>query len=311
MSAAIPGATALADQPIVDAHHHFFDLDRLYYPWLQDSPRHAFFLGDQRPIARSFLPEHYRRASARHDVVATVHVEAEVDRSLQLAETAWLGELNARTGLPSAVVAHAWLDTPEGHAVLEAQAANPLVRGIRSKPIVAATPDERVTGQRRSMQDPRWLEGYRRLAGLGLSFDLRIPCWHLEEAARVAFDHPDVPVVLNHTGFPWDRSAEGLALWRRGMRAIAAAPHVSLKLSCLCVPAAPWSLDAHRGVVREAIEIFGVERCMFASNVPPDTLQASFDTMIGAYKAMVADLPREDVHRLFHDNAARFYRLDL
>ena len=78
----------------------------------------------------------------------------------------------------------------------------------------------------------------------------------------------------------------------------------------LCIAREALS-NASKHAQAEAIEIFGVERCMFASNVPPDTLQASFDTMIGAYKAMVADLPREDVHRLFHDNAARFYRLDL
>jgi len=309
MPTTAPDISSLDDLQIIDAHHHFFDLDRLYYPWLQDSPRHPFFLGDQRPIARSFGPEDYRREASGHRVVGTVHVEAEVDRSLQIAETEWLTELNARSGLPSAIVAHAWFDTPNAAEVLESQAAFALVRGVRSKPVTGSSPDDDVSGQRRSMQDPRWLEGYRRLAGLGLSWDLRVPYWHLEEAACVALDHPDIPVVLDHTGFPWDRSPEGLALWRRGMRAIARAPHVWLKLSCVCVPGAPWSYAAHRDVVCEALDIFGVERCMFASNVPPDTLQASFDEMIRAYKAMVVDLPRADVEKLFHDNASRFYRL--
>jgi predicted TIM-barrel fold metal-dependent hydrolase len=305
----VPDVGALADLPFLDAHHHFFDLDRLYYPWLQDSPRHPFFLGDQRPLARQFLPEDYRRGASGHRVVGTVHVEAEVDRALQLAETEWLIELNAREGLPTAIVAHAWLDTPNAPEILEAQAAVSLVRGIRSKPVTSTSPDESVRGQRRSLQDPRWLDGYRRLAALGLSWDLRVPFWHLEEAARVALDHPDIPVVLDHTGFPWDRSEAGLALWRRGMRALAKAPHAWLKLSCLCVPGAPWSYQAHRDVVREAIDIFGTGRCMFASNVPPDTLQASFDTMLTAYKAMVVDFPRAAQEQLFHGNAARFYRI--
>ena len=56
----------------------------------------------------------------------------------------------------------------------------------------------------------------------GLSWDLRVPYWHLAEAAEVARQFPRIPIVLNHTGFPWDRSEEGLAAWRRGMEAVAA-----------------------------------------------------------------------------------------
>lgn len=311
MSEALPDISALAELPILDAHHHFWDLNRLFYPFLQDSPRHGFFLGDQRTIAHTFLPEHYRANTGEHNVVATVHVEAEADRSLQLAETQWLTDLNGQTGLPGVIVAHAWFDTPNAPDVLAAQAAFPLVRGIRSKPITGSSPTDDVTGQRRSMQDPKWLDGYRRLAELGLSWDLRVPYWHLEEAARVAGEHPDIPVVLNHTGFPWVRSAEGLAGWRRGMRAIAAIPHVSVKLSCVCVPGEPWSYMAHRDVVLEAIDIFGPQRCMFASNVPPDTIQATFIQMYDAYKAMSLGFTADERLAMFCGNAARFYRVGL
>ena len=30
--------------------------------------------------------------------------------------------------------------------------------------------------------------------------------------------HPEIPVVVNHLGFPWDRSDDGLAFWRDQMR---------------------------------------------------------------------------------------------
>ena len=40
------------------------------------------------------------------------------------------------------------------------------------------------------------------------------PVANLPEAARLVGDYPHIPVVLNHTGFPWDRSPEGLARWR-------------------------------------------------------------------------------------------------
>lgn len=309
MPEALPDLSALADLPILDAHHHFWDLGHLYYPFIQDSPRHSFFLGDQRPLARSFLPDDYLANTGSHRVVGTVHVEAEADRSCQLEETQWLTGLNGKHGLPTAIVAHAWFDLPNSADMLAAQAASPLVRGIRSKPVTGASPAEDVSGQPRSMQDRRWLEGYARLAEHRLSWDLRVPYWHLEEAAIVAGEHPDIPVVLNHAGFPWDRSEAGLNGWRAGMRALARVPHVWVKLSCVCVPGQPWSYSAHRDVVREAIDIFGPQRCMFASNVPPDTLQATFVQMMDAYKAMVIDFTREECEAMFCGNAAAFYRI--
>jgi predicted TIM-barrel fold metal-dependent hydrolase len=297
--------------PIVDAHHHFWRLDGgpLRYPWLQDSEPHDFFLGDYAALRRDYLPADYRADSAGLDVVATVHVEAECDRGQQVAETRWLTGLNAATGLPSAIVAHAWFHTANAQAVLEQQAQYPLVRGIRSKPVTAPGAGAMRRGLPGSMQDPRWLEGFRRLRGYGLSWDLRVPTWHLEEAAEVVASAPDIPVVLNHTGFPWDRSAAGLAMWRRGMRALAAHEQVYCKLSCLCLPDGAWREEENRPLVREAIDIFGIERCMFASNFPVDGLRVSYRAMFDAFAAMTADLSAGDRRRLFHDNAVRFYRL--
>jgi len=62
-------------------------------------------------------------------------------------------------------------------------------------------------------------------------------------------------------------------------------------------------------VVLRTIELFGVGRAMFASNYPVDGLVATFDTIYGGFETIVRDFPRADRHRLFHDNAVRFYRL--
>ena len=115
----------------IDSHHHLWDLDRLYYPFLQDVPARPFFLGDQRSIANNFLSEDYYAMVANHNVVGTVHVEAECDRAMQLEETRWLSELNATYGLPSAIVAHAWFDAPGVEWQLSRHAQYPLLRGIR------------------------------------------------------------------------------------------------------------------------------------------------------------------------------------
>ena len=65
----------------------------------------------------------------------------------------------------------------------------------------------------------------------------------------------------------------------------------------------------NRAVVRDAIAIFGTERCLFASNFPVDSLVADFGTIFSGYREITRDLPDGDVSKLFHDNALRFYRL--
>ncbi len=297
-----------AELRIVDAHHHLWDLEgAIRYPWLTEP--HPSRHGDYSAFCRTYLPEEFRRDSALHNVIATVHVEAECARDQQVDETRWLTALNARFGMPNAIVAHAWLDTPNTEEVLQLHCAFPLVKGIRSKPVTSSGPHESVRGQPRSMQDDTWLRGVGLLETYDLSWDLRVPYWHLKEAAEVVRLYPRLPVVVNHTGCLWDRTAEAIDTWREGMHALAAHPNVHCKLSGLLVTGRPWTFADNAPIIREAISIFGVDRCMFASNVPPDTLKGSWDYMYVNFKRAVADLPIDEQAKLFADNALRFYRM--
>ena len=161
------------------------------------------------------------------------------------------------------------------------------------------------------MRDGKWLEGLSRLERYGLSFDLRVPYWHLAEAACVAAQFPNIPMVLNHTGFPWDRSAEGLAAWRAAMGIIARQPNMHLKISEFGLRDQVWDYNSNRAVVRDALAIFGVRRCMFATNFPVAGLRISYDNVVRAVARMVSDLPAADREALFWRNAARFYRIDV
>ena len=177
--------------------------------------------------------------------------------------------------------------------------------------VVADTPDAVTPGAPGTMQDERWLAGFALLEKYGLSWDLRVPTWHLEEAAEVARAFPGTRINLNHTGFPWDRTPAGLEMWRRGMHALAACPNVVTKISCLCLLDGPWQPEENRPIVLETIDIFGVDRCMFASNFPVDRLRASYDLIYDSFKQMVAHLPRADQEKLFSKNAAKFYQIQL
>ena len=296
---------------LIDAHHHLWDLSEQKHPNLIGEPRHDFFMGDDTGLRRDYLPADYLRDAAGHNVLTTVYCEAEWDRTDQIGETRWISEIHRRHGFPGAIVAHAWFDTETAEEVIAAQAGFPLVRGIRSKPVTGAAPDRMTPGAPGTMQDDKWLKGFALLQKYGLSWDLRVPFWHLYEAAEVARAFPKTPIVLNHTGFPWDRSEAGLAAWRQAMATLAREPNVHVKVSEFGLKDAAWDYQSNRRIVRDAISIFGIERAIFATNFPVAGLRIGYDDLVRAVARMVADFSAEDRERFFWRNAAAFYRLDL
>lgn len=295
---------------LVDAHHHLWDLTQNHYPWLAESFNSKTFMGDYRALCRNYLPADFQADQQGHRVIASVHVEAEHDRQDPERETRWLEGLHARQGLPNAIVAYTRFDAPDCADMLAAQSRHPLVRGIRCKPLTSSGPQASVAGQPGSLQDAHWLDGLALLRSFGLSWDLRVPYWHLAEAAEVAGLFPDTPIALEHAGLPWDRTEEGLALWRQGMVALAEQPNVHVKLSELSVPGQPWNHHDNVAIMREAIVIFGIERCMFASNFPVAGLRISYDDLVQAARAAVAHCSPAQRQAFFAGNALRFYRID-
>jgi predicted TIM-barrel fold metal-dependent hydrolase len=294
---------------LIDAHHHLWDLSQQKHPNLIGQARHDFFMGDDSAIRRAYLPEDYRGDAAGHNVLTTVHCEAEWDRADQIGETRWITAINQQYGFPGAIVAHAWFDRENAEEVIAAQAGFPLVRGIRSKPVTAPSPDRIVPGAPGTMQDERWLRGFALLGKYRLSWDLRVPFWHLREAAAVARAFPATPVVLNHTGFPWDRSEEGLTAWRHGMETLAREPNVHVKISEFGLRDRAWDYKSNRRVVLDAIAIFGIERAIFASNFPVAGLRIGYGPLVAAMQRMIGHLWPEERDRFFWKNAKAFYRL--
>ena len=296
--------------PIVDAHHHYWDLERNYHPWLCDEPPIPFRYGDYRALRRSYLPGDYARDASSFDVVASVHVESEWDPVDPIGETRWIDGIANECDLPRAVVAQAWLDRDDIEEVLCAQSSFPRVRSVRHKPRAALTPSAVQPGAKGSMGDAKWRRGYALLESHGLAFDLQTPYWHLAEAYELARDFPQIQMILNHAGLPSDRSGQGLADWRRAMQTLARAPNVVVKISGLGQLGTAWTVDANGPIVLETIDIFGVDRCMFASNFPVDSLVADFETIYRGFLQIVEQFPPSDQRKMFCDNARRIYRMD-
>lgn len=296
------------DLPIIDAHHHFWDLSLGKHPWLCGEERIPFRYGDYSPICRNYLVEDYLRDAAGHNVVKTVHMEAEWTPDDPVGETQWLHELHDATGYPHAVIGQAWFAREDIADVLAGHAAYPLMRSVRQKPAAAPSAEAFVAGAPGSMADPAFRAGFAHLARHGLHYDLQTPWWHLGEAADLARDFPDTLIILNHTGLPADRSNEGLAGWREAMERFAAQPNTAVKISGIGVPGEQWTVALNGGVILKTIDIFGADRCMFASNFPVDSICATYDEIFTSFKETVSGLSEADRRKMFHDNAERIYR---
>jgi predicted TIM-barrel fold metal-dependent hydrolase len=292
---------------IVDAHQHFWDPGKNYYPWLRDEPMIPFRYGDYSAIRKAYLPADYRKDAKAYDVIGSVYVEAEWDPKDPVAEMKYIDGLRRVERLPTVAVAHARLDGPDVESVLDQQSAFPFVRSIRQKPRANTSPKDGGAG---GMTDALWRRGYALLRRFGLRFDLQTPWWHLHEAAQLARTYPDTQIILNHAGLPADRSPQGLEGWKREMATLAQCPNVAVKISGIGVPGQVWTAAANRSIVLGVIDLFGTGRAMFASNFPVDSLCATFSQIFDGFREIVADLSASDQRLLFRDNAVRIYAMD-
>lgn len=295
---------------IVDAHMHLWDLQKISYPWLTP-PLPVGITGDVSPIAQSYgLDDYLRDASGARDIHVRkiVHIEAGAAASASLDETRWLESIAQARGYPQAIIASAQLESPDVEALLAQQASHPHVRGIRQ--ILNWHPDPLKTYTPRDLlADPAWERGFALLARHGFSFDLQIYPAQMPAAAALAGRHPDIPLILNHTGMPVDRGAAGLEAWQEGMRGLAQHPNVFVKISGLAMLDWSWSLESLRPFVLGTIDTFGPERCLFGSNFPVDRLFGSFERYYEAYLSLLAGMSATERARMLATNAERIYRI--
>lgn len=297
------------DIEIIDAHHHFWDLNKNYYPFLRDKIDPNFFLGNYETIRKNYLPIDYINDSRNHNVVGTIHCEAEWDRNDQVGETRWLKDLSLNNKFPNAIVAHAWFHKKNSEEIIAEQASFDMVKGIRSKPITKFSQNSQEYLYEGSMQDINWRNGLKLLEKYNLNYDLRIPNWHLEEAVEIVRLIPNTKVIINHAGFPWNRTDEGMDYWRKGIKLMSLEPNTFIKLSEFGVKGEDWNYYQNKKIIHELIDLFGPQRCMFASNFPVSKIKISFDDLYKNYKKIVKDFSDDEKKWLFAKTASEVYNL--
>jgi predicted TIM-barrel fold metal-dependent hydrolase len=280
---------------VVDAHVHLWDPARTdWYPYLSGGMQ--LDLGDTAGMARRFDVPTYQAEAAGWNVEKLVNVAAATGHH-SIDETLELDARAAADGHPDAIVGGLppTGSVAEAVALIDRQMAASRFRGVR--------PMGRFDGP---LPAEPVLEALR---DRGLLFELMAHPDQLQAAARGLEAVDELVVVVEHTGWPRSDSAEERALWRAGLDALAGlGDRVVCKLSGLAMPLGSMQVDALAPWLEHAIEVFGVDRCMFASNFPVDGLHGTLDELLSTYAAVTAGLDDESRDKLFAANAERVYR---
>ena len=333
-----PGTKAWLDQvtedileperPVIDPHHHLWPARGL-------SP--AYLLEDL-----------WNDTGSGHKIVKTVFLECGAsyrktgpEHLKPVGETEFVAGYamqSAAAGLGNAVIAgivgHA--DLTRGDMldeVLDAHevAGRGLFRGIRHSGARHPHPEEADiagTAPPGLFLDEGFQAGMRRLGARGYVFDSWLYHFQLQDFCALAKSAPETTIILDHFGTPLGTKSfrdqrEAIFLqWQADIAALAECPNVYAKLGGLAMPdngfgwdqaAKPATSDelvrAQKRHYLHTIECFGVRRCMFESNFPVDKASISYAVLWNAFKKMTASFSEDEKRALFHDTAAKVYRL--
>ncbi len=290
----------MTDRPtrVVDAHVHLWDPARTdWYPYLARPPQGGS--GDSSRMFRRFDAEIYQAEAVGWNVEKIVNVAAATGGH-SIDETIELDAMADGNGRPNAIVGGLPpTDTlADAIALIDRQMAASRFRGVRPM------------GAFEGPLPPA--EVLHALRDRGLLFELMTHPDQLRAAAMQLADLADLDdlvVVVEHTGWPRSNSDEERDLWRTGIDALAdVGENVLCKLSGLAMPFGSMSVDALGPWLEYAMEAFGVDRCMFASNFPVDAVHGTFDELYTTFSAVTAGLDPASRDNVFAGTAERVYR---
>ncbi|MDF9796349.1 L-fuconolactonase [Catalinimonas alkaloidigena] len=282
---------SIKDIPITDTHVHFWELDRLEYPWLEERPS---------PISRDFVPDDYLKATSNYELQRIVFVESGRVPEEYLQESDWISQLAEKEGKIAGIVA--FFPIEKGAEVqnnLEKLADNTLVKGIRRM----GDPDELVASY-------AFQESLNLMNRHQLSLDIHYGADGLKAFLPIIDKFPDMTFVVNHLGLPDVKQGEKES-WQKAMQAVAERPNVYCKLSGLLTRCEDNQKNSQtlKPYILSAIDYFGTDRMVFASDWPVLTLGGTFEHWLQILDEVLGDFKKRELRDIFYQNAARAYRL--
>lgn len=269
----------------IDTHLHLWDLTVSEYAWIPGGPLRSTYTAKQ---ARSELD-----AAGVGTAILVQAEDSEADTEFMLAQAAehdWITGVVGWVKLEDPDTAARQLDRWQEHGAF---------RGVRH--LVHDDPREgflELPGVRRSLAT---------LAERGLTFDVP-DAWprHLGRIAHLAAAVPGLTVVVDHLGKP-PRDPEAFRRWRATLREVAKWPNTVAKLSGLQLPGEPFTVEAVRPAVTEALEAFGPERLMYGGDWPMTVLFGGYARAWEILSALIGELSAAEREKVLSGTAHRVY----
>ncbi|MGB1749509.1 MAG: amidohydrolase family protein [Dehalococcoidia bacterium] len=279
----------MSNHPVVDSHHHFWEIDRFDYSWMPEDS----------PLAVDYGPSDLEPLIKKAGVDYTVIVQAVSSPD----EARWLLELADRHEFIAGVVGWVDLTDPRVGDTLEELQQSSLFKGVRHI--------------WESEDDPGWIvnsgaiEGLKELVRRDLTFDFLAKPPNLPFIPKVMDQVPDLRAVVDHIAKPV--IAEHLVEpWLSDMRKVASINGMHCKISGMVTEAnhENWTVDDLRPYVHHILGIYGTDRLMFGTDWPVCTLAAEYGDVAGAAKSILKELSPAAKEDVFGGVANRFYRLE-
>jgi L-fuconolactonase len=275
----------------IDAHQHYWSLQRGDYGWLTAA---------KGALCRDYTPEELRGQLEECAVTATVLVQAAPTED----ETRYLFALARETASVAGVVGWVAFEARD-----VAQRIGALVQDGDGK-LKALRP------MIQDIADPRWLArdsldvAFDALIANNLAFDALVLPPHLPLLEQRLLHHPRLRAVLDHAGKP-DIAGGAFEPWASALERLARNTSIYCKLSGLLTEAASGAgaaqLDRY---VEHLFACFGSQRIMWGSDWPVLTARASYRQWLQIALELVQRHAPGHEDAVFATTAAHFYALD-
>lgn len=294
---------------VVDAHIHWWDLDTNLYPWLNAVGEGGRDAEEANRLAKNYLEAEYLEDSKNYDVVGVVHIEAGYDPKDPVGETAWLEQQTYQ--LPFVTIGAANLAAENADELLGQHKQYSKIRGIRHMLNYLEGEPQFCWADQDYLNNETWRQNFSLLEKHDLIFDLMCFGHQMKPFAELAKQHPNVQVVLEHTGMP-ALDEESYQAWFDGVAELAQCPNIKCKLGGLGTMINHWNEQEAFKLFDRMLEVFGPERIMFASNFPTDSQYCSYDFQVKAADIWAHEcLTVEQREAFFMANAIETYGLNL
>jgi len=270
----------------VDAHQHYWQLQNFAYDWHKQV--------NLPEMNRDYLPSDILPQMQAQGMQYSVLIQA--DNSL--AETAWMLDLAQSYPHIAGVVGWVDLAAPDVTTTLDQLVHEQLFKGIR-----LPVPQD-------DWQPLR--HGLRALTERNLTCDVLPGEGTLPQVTEMMRAHPETRFVVNHLA-GLALTAGGVAPWTERLKPLAALPNVLMKFSAIqgLAEPSPISEETLQPYLTSALDLFGAQRLLFASDWPVSTLSGPYAECIAVMRAVTASLSADEQVWIWGKTATHTYGLTL